>query len=97
MSPTSLASLPNEVRRGAEDGMRSAIRSELDRWTHPKIAEKMGFVTGATIFLVGFGIQRRRARLQRIEETVADVAEERLDRIEEKVAIVAEKVVQDDS
>jgi hypothetical protein len=79
MSPVSLASLPGEVSRGAEHGIRSAIRSELDRWTHPKVAEKMGFVTAATICLVGYSIQRRRARLRRIEETVAAVAEEVVD------------------
>jgi hypothetical protein len=79
MSPVSLGSLPGEVRRGAEQGMRSAIRGELDRWTHPRVAEKMGFVTGAMICLVGYSVQRCRARLQRIEEKVAAVAEEVVD------------------
>jgi hypothetical protein len=84
MSPTSLASLPGEVSRGAEYGMRSAIRGELDRWTHPKVAEKMGLVAGATVILVGYSVQRRRARLERIEEKVAEVAEEVVDDHDER-------------
>ena len=79
MSPVSLASLPDEVRSGAERGMRDAIRNELGRWTHPKVAEKIGVVSGATILLIGISVQRRRARLKRIEETLADVAEEVVD------------------
>ena len=55
------------------------IRKEVGRWTHPTLSEKIGLVTGATIFLVGYGVQRRRARLARIEEKLDEVAEEVVD------------------
>lgn len=60
--------------RGRErDAGRNPARAEP--LVHPKIAEKVGALTGATIFLVAFSVQRRRARLKRIE-MVAEVAKE---------------------
>jgi hypothetical protein len=47
--------------------MREGIRKETNRLTHPRIAEKVGFATGFMILLVGYGMQRRRQRLERIE------------------------------
>ena len=75
--PVSLASLPRHVRRASERGMREGIRKETDRVTHPKIAEKVGFATGFTILLVGYGMQRRKRRLHRIEH--------KLDRIDDQL------------
>jgi hypothetical protein len=48
------------------------------RLTHPKIAEKVGFATGFTILLVGYGMQRRKQRLERIERKI-DRVDDQLD------------------
>jgi transcription elongation GreA/GreB family factor len=76
--PVSLASLPAVVRRSSERGMREGIQKEADRVTHPKIAEKVGFAAGFTILLVGYGMQRRKERLHRIERKL-DHIDDQLD------------------
>ena len=70
-----------------EELVAGAIRRELDRLTHPKLAEKVGFVVGFTILLVGHGRQARAARLRRIDRKLDEV-----DEIDRKLDPVAEEV-----
>jgi hypothetical protein len=76
--PVSLASLPGAVRKAGEEGMREGIRKELDR-LRPQMAEKFGFATGLTILLIGYRMQKRKQRLDRIERKLDRVVEEDAD------------------
>ena len=42
---------------------------------HPKVSEKIGFATGLTIMVVGYGVEARRRRLARIESKLDDLAD----------------------
>ena len=89
--------LPLMIDKLVAGAISTAIRRELDRATHPKIAEKAGFVVGFTILLIGYGIQARAARLRRIDRRLAEVDEidrklDEFDEIDRKLDQVAEEV-----
>ena len=42
---------------------------------HPKLFEKIGFATGLTIIVVGYGVQSKRRRLSRIESKLDNLTE----------------------
>ena len=58
--PASLASLPGAVRKATERGVREGIRRQLTRPT-------VTFGTGATVFYVGYAMQKRKRRMKRME------------------------------
>jgi hypothetical protein len=56
----------------------AGIRKELDR-LRPQMAEKFGFATGLTIVLIGYLMQKRKERFDRLERKLDRVADEHAD------------------
>jgi hypothetical protein len=67
--------LPEMIAGSVEEGVEVGVRRGVDRYLHPGIAEKVGFAVGATILVVGFAVQSRRRRQDRIEQKLDTVAE----------------------
>jgi hypothetical protein len=73
MSPVSLASLPNAVKKAAYKGIRDGVRDELGHWIHPKVAEKIGFGVGVTVMAIGYSMRVKHNRWRRIEQKLDNV------------------------
>lgn len=63
----------NLIQSLTQNAIRGAIQSEVDRYTHPRIAEKVGFAVGFTILLLGYSRHTRAARLKRIEDKLSSL------------------------